>query len=117
MPSQVSFQCQEITVYFQQEGEEFLRRSGALPNEDGDEERSDDDDNEEDDKERVPSLVRDTTMKETAMVREHWYSDADRSVSISKRLSSVGTTAKIRSLLRRNGLSRGCRSVLSVGVN
>lgn len=52
-----------------------MRRSGVLPDKDSDEERSDNDDDDGDvaeaheDKECVPSLVRDTTMKETAKVR------------------------------------------------
>lgn len=52
-----------------------MRRSGVLPDEDSDEEPSDNDDDDGDvteaheDKECVPSLVRDTTMKETAKVR------------------------------------------------
>lgn len=62
----------------EQEGEEFLRRSGALSEEGGDEisigkDDEDDDDtraqDEENNDECIPSLVRDTTMKETAKVR------------------------------------------------
>lgn len=101
----------DVTV---KEGEEFLRRSGGLAEEEGDEECSgndDEDDNEaegQDEKNEdncVPSLVRDTTMKETAKIGEKFVGEEGRAESRSQ-------TAILRETERESGSTNPDRAPL-----
>lgn len=95
----------DVTV---KEGEEFIRRSGAMLEEKGDEISSgnhdeDDDDtgvrDDENDNGGVPSLVRDSTMKETAKIGEQFVGEEGRAESRSQ-------TAVLREAERESGTTK-----------
>lgn len=101
----------DVTV---KEGEEFLRRSGALSEEGGDEisigkDDEDDDDtraqDEENNDECIPSLVRDTTMKETAKIGKQFVSEEGRAELQSQ-------TAVLREAERESGTTKPHRAPL-----